>query len=273
MQILVPFDFSENAVRALDQALVIAQHSGATVDVLHITNQAVMKEYPAEWHYDKPNLNSLEERVQNQIRARVEQLSGTELVSVKITVKESVFISGGVISHMLHTRADLLLMGTHGMSARMEKILGSNTSSIINHALFPVMAIPSKWKAIRIKTIVAAVELTNLNKLAETLKSWAKKLGAHLKVVEFSIVPEVELSDTYVGDTGIPAADISIVKSDPDLSLAKNITQYTASFHDAVCAMFVHERTFFEKIFDSSISEKVSGMINIPLLALPAGKN
>src|SRR5690606_16095488 len=108
MQILVPFDFSENAIGALDQALVVAQLAGATVEVLHITNQSVVKEYPKEWQYDKVDIHQLEERVKTQVSERVEAHRGTENVSVKISVKESVFISGGVISQMLHTKADLL---------------------------------------------------------------------------------------------------------------------------------------------------------------------
>jgi hypothetical protein len=36
--------------------------------------------------------------------------------------------------------------------------------------------------------------------------------------------------------------------------------------------MFVHERSFFKKIMNYSITEKVAGLIEIPLLALPVRK-
>lgn len=49
--ILLPFDFSENATVALEQSILILSNSNKQLEVLHITNDAVSAAYPKSWNY------------------------------------------------------------------------------------------------------------------------------------------------------------------------------------------------------------------------------
>ncbi|MGV3766498.1 MAG: universal stress protein [Chitinophagaceae bacterium] len=263
--ILVPFDFSENATRALQQAFFLADATGADLEVLHITNVNVAREYPKSWGEEGIG----ETQLYAHLEAIVKENKSTDGVEITITVKESTLVSGGIISYLLDTRPTLAVMGTHGWSGLADKLLGSNTSSLITHAIFPVLAVPPHWEPAPLTKGIANVELKNLGALLPTLEQWAAFLHTPVEVIEFSAVPEVEEDAPVTPAPGSNVVISGVVKLIDDLTLAENIAQYTSAQEGAYAIMFVHERKWFEKIFSGSISEKVSGIIEAPLLALP----
>ncbi len=263
--ILVPFDFSENAIRALQQAFLLADTTGSTVEVLHITNVNVAREYPKSWGEESID----EAQLHVHLEAVVMEHKGNSTAGITITIKESTLVSGGIISYLLDTKPTLAVMGTHGWSGLVDKLLGSNTSSLITHAIFPVMAVPPHWTPAPLTKGIANVELKNLSSLMPALEQWAAFLHTPVEVIEFSAVPEVEEDATVTPTPGSDVVISGVAKLMDDLTLAENIAEYTSAQDGAYAIMFVHERKWFEKIFSGSISEKVSGIIEAPLLALP----
>lgn len=263
--ILVPFDFSENAIRALQQAFFLADTTGSTVEVLHITNVNVAREYPKSWGTE----NIDEAQLRAQLEAVVKEHKGNSGAGITITIKESTLVSGGIISYLLDTKPTLAVMGTHGWSGLADKLLGSNTSSLITHAIFPILAVPPHWVPAPLTKGIANVELKNLSSLLPALEQWAAFLHTPVEVIEFSAVPEVEEDSAVTPAPGSNVVISGVVRLMDDLTLAENIAQYTSAQEGAYAIMFVHERKWFEKIFSGSISEKVSGIIEAPLLALP----
>ena len=61
--ILVPFDFSKNATIALDQALLISAANNKKLEVLHITNDVVSKEYPKSWKYSEGQEGKITDKI------------------------------------------------------------------------------------------------------------------------------------------------------------------------------------------------------------------
>jgi hypothetical protein len=47
---------------------------------------------------------------------------------------------------------------------------------------------------------------------------------------------------------------------------------YSETLKNEAMVMFVHRRSFFEKIFNTSITKKVAKFIQVPLLALPVAE-
>lgn len=267
-RLLVPFDFSPNAERALDQALYLAASNGASIEVLHITNSHVVKEYPKTWPHGEAASAFVKGELSKAVTARVAATKVAGL-TLELVVKESVLITGGIISHVLETKPDLLVMGTHGLTGITDKWFGSNTSSLINHALFPIMAVPPAFTPAPLEKGIANIQLRELEAQLPKLEKWATFMGTPIEVIQFSALPAVDAPASVKPSAESRISITGILKTNDDLSLAENIAQFASAQQHAYCIMFVHERTWFEKIFDGSISEKVTGVIKVPLLALP----
>jgi nucleotide-binding universal stress UspA family protein len=272
--ILVPFDFSANAIGALDQAIYLAKGKGLTIEVLHILNLKAAQDYPADWNIDPHHVNlaAIEDRLAAITKERCEMHCSEGHPLISSTVRESVMINGGIINHMLENKADLIVMGTHGASNAIERFWGSNTSTIINHSLFPVMAVPRDWHAVELEELIAAISLKEAKSSLPRLIEWGKWMNAKLEVISLTSVPETDQEQLEAVIAEYPEIAGRLIPKKNDLPLWKNIVNVTADHKKAALVMFVHERTVFDKLFDYSITSKVADGIRIPLLAIPTTK-
>lgn len=270
--ILVPFDFSANAIAALDQALLIADGRNMSVEVLHILNFKAAHEYPEQWHIDPHHVDigAIEEHLNSLVKERISNCCETQALQVSSLVKESVMINGGIINHMLLNKADLIVMGTHGATNAMERFWGSNTSTMINHALFPILAVPPHWHPVKLKELVAAVTLKEATECVPRILHWADWLKTTTELVTLTSVPAADQEHLDEALKNYPGIQGHLVPKVNDLPMWRNLVQFTADRKEALLMMFVHERTVFEKLFNYSITSRVADGIHIPLLAIPA---
>ncbi|MBZ5858914.1 universal stress protein [Flavihumibacter profundi] len=269
--ILVPFDFSANAAAALDQAILLAKQAKRSIIVLHITNAEVIRDYPAGWNYPahKTDTDFIRQKLDEAIAFRKKHCIGDEPLEISGLVKESVMVNGGIINQMLLSKSELIIMGTHGATNALDRFWGSNTSTMINHAIFPVLAIPRTWQPVLFKEVLAAISLRETGRFMGNVLKWANWLQASPELVTISSIPEAEqdLADSFRKD--YPAVKLHLVLKKDDLPLWRNLVQFTANYSQAVLLMFVHERTVLEKLFNYSITSRVADGVHIPLLALP----
>lgn len=268
--IVVPFDFSANATAALDQAILLARQSGRSVEVLHITNAEVLREYPSGWQYPAHKVDTafIEMKLQEVVQHRC-QLADAAAIAIKGVVRESVMINGGIINHLLQQKPDLLVMGTHGATNALDRFWGSNTATMISHALFPIMAIPRHWSAHQLKQLLAAVPMKDAVGMMDTVLHWANWLQAAPELVAVSSIPAAEETLRAQVTAAYPAVKLNLVADRSGHPLWRNLVDFASSHPDALLLMFVHERTVLEKLFNYSITARVADAIPIPLLALP----
>jgi nucleotide-binding universal stress UspA family protein len=271
--ILVPFDFSPNATAALDQAILLAKQGSLSIEVLHITNAEVVRDYPEGWKADKAHktIEFIQQHLDEAVQFRKTFLAGEQPVDITALVKESAMINGGLINQMLLTKADLIVMGTHGATNALDRFWGSNTSTMINHALFPILAIPRNWHAELCTELIAALALKDIEKSIIEVKKWAAFMQADTELVTITSVPAIDHEFLNGILAAHPDIKAHLIPKKDDLPMWRNIVQFTATYHNAALLMFVHERTVLEKLFNYSITSRVADGIKIPLLALPTG--
>lgn len=268
--IVVPFDFSANATAALDQAIVLARQSGRSIEVLHITNAEVLREYPSGWQYPAHKVDEafIEKKLQEVVQHRC-QLAEAGSTDIKGIVRESAMINGGIINHLLQHQPDLLVMGTHGATNAVDRFWGSNTATMINHAIFPILAIPRHWSAHPLKQLLAAVPLKDAAGRMDTVLHWANWLQAAPELVAVSSIPAADEALVAQYTAAYPAVKLNLLTSKEGHALWRNLVDFAQPHPDALLLMFVHERTVLEKLFNYSVTARVADAIPIPLLALP----
>jgi nucleotide-binding universal stress UspA family protein len=144
-KILVPIDFSETSLTALDHAVYIAKLNTADITLINVVESTYS--YAPSTDYTAlsfTNLESYEKSVVKQskehlikLAQKIKKKEGVNIISIVTTgwVKEE------ILDTAESTKADIIIMGTHGVKGFREFITGSNTFRVVNEAKCPVLSV------------------------------------------------------------------------------------------------------------------------------------
>ena len=173
-KILVPTDFSEISLNALDYAGYIAKVVNAEVVLLHV--------YESYEQNTKLKLAfDFSEIIEKGINDKMEEIKrdNKNISGVKITTH----VKTGKIHQVIEEvskkeKVDLIVMGTHGASGLSDLskfFLGSNAYRTINNVHTPVITIRKSKKNIRFKDIILPIDTSKETmQKVETAIEWAK---------------------------------------------------------------------------------------------------
>ena len=206
-RILCPIDFSDSSRRALDHAVAMARWYKATITAMHVDTPieivglpAPMVGVPAAWKFsDRAELlTSLQRFVE------AESAPG---ISIETVVCEGPAVTG-ILEQAAATRADLIVMGTHGTSGFEHLVLGSVTEKVLRKARCPVLTVPRALPdavpagPVVFKQIVCAVDFSDCSLAAlKYALSLAQEADAQLTVVHVltsQLVPDALLADQHL---------------------------------------------------------------------------
>jgi nucleotide-binding universal stress UspA family protein len=136
--ILVPIDGSEQANRALDSSIALAQmcSSDVKITVLHVNPLLILNE---PLIVDNSLYEHMEEEGRHIVSPAVEKLKAAQIeFSAEIKTGDP----ASVIYHLADfNHNDLIVMGSRGVGLMSEILLGSVSHKVIQHAHCPVMII------------------------------------------------------------------------------------------------------------------------------------
>ncbi|MCC7232653.1 MAG: universal stress protein [Bacteroidia bacterium] len=158
-KILIPFDFSETAELALEHAVFMAKLHKADLILLHVIesysftsaiSQAFSK---SQTEFESKVESSANERLQ-QLSDKLHHDSGMG-VNYRTEVGK---IYKKIISVADEMNADIIIMGTHGVSGFQEFLVGSNTYRVVMGASCPVISVQTHSRKIGFKDIVLPID-------------------------------------------------------------------------------------------------------------------
>lgn len=141
-KILVPLDFSEGSLQALDYAIALGEPFGAELLVLFVV-EPVYYATPADLYGASANLSML---LDEQKRIAAEQLAELSRRLTKKRVRHRTFLDAGVPYQRITERveqlkADLIVMATHGRTGLSHLLLGSVAEKVVRSAPCPVLTV------------------------------------------------------------------------------------------------------------------------------------
>ncbi len=266
--ILVATDFSNNAKNALKYANAFAE---ATQHQLLLMNVYM----PSVGQYSPVHAIIAEETIHEKSRCHKQLKS---LVAKYATVPtEDIVAEGEAINEIIKSckksKANFIIVGTHGASGIKKALVGSNTSKVIAKAEVPVIAIPEKYRFQKIETIVYATDLKNTLNELKVLIPIAKLLNAKIEIVylrypwEKDITQKVELEKKI---KRLSYKNISIVeqKASIEKTMTDQLKTYITKTKPQLLAMFPSDKSWFDKIFTSSKTEELAYELKVPLLSI-----
>lgn len=161
--ILCPIDLSESSARSLVHAGALARWYGAQLTVLHVVPTFDPVEVRGDLGVPVQIVNPVpRERVLEEMRRVVELAAGPTKVSL---LAESGDARTVIVDQALTTKADLIVMGTHGHRGFKRLVLGSVTESVLREAPCPVLTVPphehpATSEAVTFTRILCAVDFS-----------------------------------------------------------------------------------------------------------------
>jgi nucleotide-binding universal stress UspA family protein len=141
-RILVPIDFSERSLEALRYARALALAFDSRLHLLHVLP------HPVLWPTAIENrvLGDLHDHSRAEAELELAALATEERLDPFTTTIATVAgdVDRAILTYAAGTRADLIVMGTHGYAALAHCLLGSVTERVLRQALCPVAVVPHR---------------------------------------------------------------------------------------------------------------------------------
>ncbi len=271
-KILFPTDFSKTAKNAYLYALTMARAIDADIIVLHSFLLPLIDEsgIPANFKevFDILTLQNQEKLDEHMLFLnRVASKRGFEDITATSVLKsgdlhlamEQVVEQEGV---------NLVVMGTSGTTGWFESILGSQTGDAIASLSVPVMSIPLGLKFTKINTIGFA----NLYRekdfdALQRLCAMTAPFNSSIKSI-FVKKPNSDVTQEQIDAWESRCAGLNVqFFVIPDDDIRATIDDFISNQNIDVLAMLTEKRGFFQELFNSSLTQKLSNKLDIPILA------
>lgn len=158
-KILIPFDFSETAELALKHAVFMAKLHKADIILLHVIESysftsAISQAFgKSQSEFEQKIESSASDRL-DELTKKLHHESG---MGVQFRI-ENGKIYRAIVNVAEEMSADIILMGTHGVSGFQEFLIGSNTYRVVMSAPCPVISVQTHAKKIGFKNIVLPID-------------------------------------------------------------------------------------------------------------------
>ena len=277
-KIVLPTDFSDNALNAINYALQLFKDDMCTFYLLN-TYTPMIYTYEYQTNADQYMMEAVD-MVKKNSKTKLDEL----LISLKnkynnpkhtyTTISSFSVLSDEVVEFSDKHNIDLVVMGTKGASKAREVLFGSNTIHVIKKAKCPVLAIPENFNFEAPKEILFPTDykidfqLTNLKLLIELANMYNPRINILHTFNDNELSEDQEKNKLALDDYFSTTAHLFHNVSNQKLTDAIEKFQLRAKIN--LLVMINTRHSFFEKLFSKSAIHEIALHLNIPLLVISA---
>ena len=269
-KILVPVDFSEKSEYAVKIAAQIGKKIDAKIYLLHLVElPSGIVDMGAGSNFSIPESMMYLRKVKEKILAlKTAFFNDGQIVKYSIKFQRPY---EGIRDYVKKINADLIVMGSKGVSDFEEMIIGSNTEKVVRTSTVPVIVVKTDAKKFKFKKIVFASNYENENKDAfKDFLTFAKQFNSQIHLLKINTVSSFESSTVtkekikdFIKDFDLNRKTIHIHN---DVSVVKGITNFAQEIDADLIALTTHGRSGLSSLFNSSIAKSVSKSVLRPVI-------
>jgi nucleotide-binding universal stress UspA family protein len=266
MKILVPLDFSENSLKALEFAIGLADKKHGKIILVHVV----------ELVYDFASqsalaLDSMFNDAESLMNKTIKTYEGSGISMESKVVEGTAAVS--IARFAEEQDVALIVMGTQGASGIKKTLMGTVTVNVVKEASCPVLVVPAKAKISEVRKVSLALEFANheeefMDWMVDMSKRWS--LG-------FEIL-HIQTSQGFKEDLSLLGIESYLAKKYPGLptrihtfyaeNTMEGLDLYLDEHEDMILVMCHEHRNLWEQIIKKSHSIQMAYHTHIPLLIL-----
>lgn len=270
-KILVPIDFSAQAEYAAKIAAKIAEQTNSELHLLHMLELPVEVIDPSNYGTQSNSPSTL--LYMKRAQEKFEKLTKRYFLR-NVKVSRSVFFHetfDGIIKESKQQQADLIVMGSQGISGFEEMFVGSNTEKVVRHSDIPVLVVKNEIDNFELKNIVFASSFDDDAK--ETFKkivSFSNIFNAKIHLLKVNTAQKFEPTiksklkiESFLKDSQIENFTVNIHN---DITVEKGILNFAEYINADLIALNTHGRRGLMNFFNGSISNDISNHSSRPVI-------
>lgn len=272
--ILVPVDFSSFSKHALDLAIELNELIKGRIVLMHVFDAPIVK----EGMLDQKTLDDLQiffkETLVGQVDKKLAEwasiLDEKKCNHVKKVLHGNPYEQ--ITQQIVKEKADLIIMGSKGVSGLKGVFVGSNAERVIRHASCPVLVVKEQTKLNEFRNVTLATEGSQeADRFANDINGILNLLNlkVHLvKIRTFKFETEEEDLDIlhkFAQRNGIVNYTLnSFLASAPDVG----VIEFAKQIRSGLIIVITHGRKGIQHIVGGSWSENIVNDSKIPILSL-----
>jgi nucleotide-binding universal stress UspA family protein len=274
-KILVPVDFSEQSLIALDQSYNLAKEYQAEITLLYVIEDSglLAKLFSNEQH----------ESIRTEVQKQLDKLAADVEAKSKITV--NTLIAKGVIYEKIAEvseliNATMIIMGTNGGDSIKKRFIGSNALRVTRESKIPVITIKGKHHRNGCKNIVLPLDLSKETREKVTKAIELSKLfkGAAIRVVSVLFTSDEFLVNkltrqlgqvkTFLEKEGVECSAEIVKGVKGKETLAQNIIEYAKQVDGDLIMIMTQQEVDFTEFFIGSAAQEIINRSPIPVYSI-----
>ena len=268
-KILIPCDFSDQAISAFRLALDMAHSASAEIHLLNVIELPIVHDdliTPMQ-SFDEALLMELSDRAETRFEELKKEYA-KENVIIKTKVEFGPVINI-IINYLERENATIVVMGTKGATGLQEVLIGSTAEKIVRHAPCPVIVVKEYRRLDDLKHIV----------FPNSMEEGQEDLMMHVKALQHVLKATLHVVWIETSHT----TDHAVVKSElEDFArrfMLKNYTlnvfkakskesgviDFTHKINASMIAMGTHARKGLTHLLKGSVTEDVVNHVDCPI--------
>lgn len=276
-KIVVPLDFHEQSMIALEQTRSIARFMNAEIVILYIIESVdLISAMFRKGDQDR--------KIQEEAKRKLEELASA--TSEKFGLPVAVRIEKGKVYQQIlrvaeEISARFIIMGKNDADEGFKRFIGTNTTHVISNANCPVITIKGKEHNLGVKNIVLPLDLTK--KTREKVFN-AVSFGLHyrsaiwmvsvltggISLTRSRIYAKMKRAKSMIEENGVPCNIKLFKKTDrPDY---ETIIQYALDIDADLIMIMTHQESNWHDHYIGTFAHEIINRSDIPVMTMNPSK-
>lgn len=266
MKIILPIDFSDNSINALEFAVALAGKKDAEIILVHVI-EAVF-DFASQ---ASVAMESMHRDAELLMQKTLEKYNDSTLTFKTIIKEGTASISVARLARDLD--ATLVVMGTQGASGIKLALIGSTTLNLIKESSVPVLVVPAESNAIEIRKVALALEFASHE---EKFIEWVIDMSQRWdRGVEFV---HVQTANDFEEETGIQKLENLIATNYPGLPVKihtfyaktpiEGLDQFLEENENVLLVMCHEHKNLWEQVLSRSQTIEMVFHSKVPILVM-----
>ena len=272
--ILVPLDFSETSLNALQTAIAIAKQQNADILLLNVVDTSFMFGFTGVAYISEKTIDSMVNVSARMLNPLVEMIKEKHHLSCTSMIKVGL-VPLSIAKYALENEASLIIMGTHGISGFREFFIGSTAQKVIRISSCPVLTVPPNKKWLEFKTILFPIRpITGAAEKYDFLRKIIGHTDTAIKVLVLATTysdPEKKLLHKFVKELKAKLTQDEI-KISGNIKAGKYIPETVLRMSKSVdadmIAITVNNDPAFKQFFIGPFEQHIINHATVPVLSI-----